>query len=302
MRVRTKVTEKLTPMEFAERQGLEPACLVAIAGPLLGVRVEFSDTPITIGRSTEADITIPSAGVSRTHCRLYRDLGRFVIEDLGSTNKTFVNGVAIEKIVLHDADRIKIGDSVFKFFDEGSVEADYQKQLVDLAVLDELTRLSNRRQFLQQIQQEMAEARRLNQSLALVIADLDHFKPINDRYGHLSGDQVLRAFTETVALALPANASAGRLGGEEFGFLLPDTGLIAAVEIANVWRSKAGAIQHQLRPASHEGDAKSETAAVTASFGVAVLQPNMQIPSDFLRVADFKLYEAKSAGRNRVCG
>jgi len=302
MRVRTKVTEKLTPMEFSERQGLEPACLVAIAGPLLGIRVEFSDAPITIGRSTEADITIPSAGVSRTHCRLYRHLGRFVIEDLGSTNKTFVNGVAVDKIVLQDADRIKVGDSVFKFFDEGSVEADYQKQLVDLAVLDELTRLSNRRQFLQQIQQEMAEARRFNQSLALVIADLDHFKPINDRYGHLSGDQVLRAFTETVALALPVNASAGRLGGEEFGFLLPDTSLSAAIEIAGVWRVKAAALQHQLRPASHQGDAKAETAAVTASFGVAVLQPNMQIPSDFLRVADFKLYEAKSAGRNRVCG
>ena len=302
MRVRTKVTEKLTPMEFAERQGLEPACLVAIAGPLLGVRVEFADTPITIGRSTEADITIPSAGVSRAHCRLYRDLGRFVIEDLGSTNKTYVNGVIIDKIVLHDADRIKVGDSVFKFFDEGSVEADYQKQLVDLAVLDELTRLSNRRQFLQQIQQEMAEARRLNQSLALVIADLDHFKPINDRYGHLSGDQVLRAFTEVVALALPPHASAGRLGGEEFGFLLPDTSLSAAVETAETWRGKAQALKYELRPASHEGDAVAESAQVTASFGVAVLQPNMQIPSDFLRVADFKLYEAKSAGRNRVCG
>jgi two-component system, cell cycle response regulator len=292
MRIRSRVTERISQNSAAERSGgLEPACLVAIAGPLLGTRVELGGAPLTIGRSSESGLTIPHASVSRHHCRILRDSRVFVLEDLGSTNKTFVNGIAIERTELADGDRIKLGDSVFKFFEMGSVEADYQKQLIDLAVMDELTGISNRRHFLAQIEQEIAEARRQNMSLALIISDLDHFKPINDAHGHLDGDLVLKRFAEILVHELPPLGLAGRLGGEEFGVLLPEVSVAQAMEYAQAARQRLEKTTHQLTNAE---------VSITASFGVAMLNDRMQEPSDLMRAADAKLYEAKSGGRNQV--
>jgi two-component system, cell cycle response regulator len=292
MRIRSRVTERISQNSATERAGgLEPACLVAIAGPLLGTRVELDGAPLTIGRSSESGLTIPHASVSRHHCRVVRDNRNYIMEDLGSTNKTFVNGLAITRTQLADGDRIKLGDSVFKFFELGSVEADYQKQLVDLAVMDELTCISNRRHFLALITQEIAEARRQNMSLALVMADLDHFKPVNDAHGHLDGDLVLKRFAELLVEALPPLGLAGRLGGEEFGVLLPEVTVAQAKAFAELVRSKAETTAHDLTKSSVN---------VTASFGVAMLNDAMDDYAGLMRAADTKLYEAKSAGRNCV--
>ncbi len=292
MRIRTRVTERISQNSAAERiGGLEPACLVAIAGPLLGTRIELDGAPLTIGRSSESGLTIPHASVSRHHCRIIRDNRMFVLEDLGSTNKTFVNGLMIERTLLADGDRIKLGDSVFKFFELGSVEADYQKQLVDLAVMDELTGISNRRHFLALITQEIAEARRQNMSLALIMADLDHFKPINDAHGHLDGDLVLKRFAEILVQELPPLGLAGRLGGEEFGVLLPEVSVAQAKAFAESVRKNTESAVHQLSNAHVN---------ITASFGVAMLSDLMDEPTALLRAADAKLYEAKAAGRNCV--
>jgi diguanylate cyclase (GGDEF)-like protein len=292
MRIRSRVTERISQNNAAERaSGLEPACLVAIAGPLLGTRVELDGTILTIGRSSESGLAIPHASVSRNHCRVLRENRQFVLEDLGSTNKTFVNGVAIERAILADGDRIKLGDSVFKFFELGSVEADYQKQLVDLAVMDELTGLSNRRHFLAQINQEIAEARRQNTGLALIMADLDHFKPVNDTHGHLDGDLVLKGFADILSELLPPLGLAGRIGGEEFGILLPENTPAEALQFAEKARAKLASTAHHLARAD---------VAITASFGITMLQEDMDEATQILRAADSKLYEAKNGGRNRV--
>jgi two-component system, cell cycle response regulator len=292
MRIRTRVTERISQNSAAERiGGLEPACLVAIAGPLLGTRIELDGAPLTIGRSSESGLTIPHASVSRHHCRIIRDNRMFMLEDLGSTNKTFVNGLMIERTILADGDRIKLGDSVFKFFELGSVEADYQKQLVDLAVMDELTGISNRRHFLALITQEIAEARRQNMSLALIMADLDHFKPINDAHGHLDGDVVLKRFAEILVQELPPLGLAGRLGGEEFGILLPEVSVAQAKAFAESARKNTERSVYQLSNAQVN---------ITASFGVAMLSDLMEEPTALMRAADAKLYEAKAGGRNCV--
>lgn len=292
MRIRSRVTERISQNSAAERSGgLEPACLVAIAGPLLGTRVELDGSPLTIGRSSESGLTIPHASVSRHHCRVLRENRIHILEDLGSTNKTYVNGIAISRTELVDGDRIKLGDSVFKYFEMGSVEADYQKQLIDLAVMDELTGISNRRHFLAQIEQEIGEARRQNTSLALIICDLDHFKPINDAHGHLDGDMVLKRFAEILVEELPPLGLAGRLGGEEFGVLLPEISVSEAMAYAEQARRALENAKHQLSKA---------VVSITASFGVAMLNDAMQSPSELLRSADERLYAAKAAGRNNV--
>ena len=173
----------------------------------------------------------------------------------------------------------------------GSVEADYQKQLIDLAVMDELTGISNRRHFLAQIEQEIGEARRQNTSLALIICDLDHFKPINDAHGHLDGDMVLKRFADILVEELPPLGLAGRLGGEEFGVLLPEISVSEAMAYAEQARRALENAKHQLSKA---------VVSITASFGVAMLNDAMHSPSELLRSADERLYAAKAAGRNNV--
>jgi diguanylate cyclase (GGDEF)-like protein len=301
MRIRTRVTERVNALPEDQLASQGPACIVAIAGSMLGVRVDLSHATLHIGRSSESGLSIPHPSVSRNHCRVLREEGRFWIEDLGSTNKTFVNGAVVQKAKLNDGDRVKIGEHVFKFFDAGSVEADYQKQLVELAIVDELTGLSNRRHFIAHLGFEIAEAQRAQISpirqhdgqlpLQLVIADIDDFKAVNDQHGHLDGDIVLRGFAQLLLDNLPPLAIAGRIGGEEFGIVIPESSFEDALRFAELIRKKFAAMTHTLERASVQ---------VSASFGVAQLSQEMTEPAHLMRAADEKLYQAKSAGRNQV--
>jgi diguanylate cyclase (GGDEF)-like protein len=301
MRGRGRTTQRVTITETPELSlDAQAACLVVIAGPMLGVKVELGIEPLVIGRSDTAGLTIPHPSVSRQHCRIMFTDRCYWLEDLGSTNRTYINGKAVDKIGLTDGDRIKLGDNVLKFFDAGSVEANYQKQLVDLAVTDELTGLSNRRHFVAQLNQEIEDARRHNVSLALLIGDLDHFKPINDTYGHLAGDKILKGFSELLQNELDAHDAAnearpeslaGRLGGEEFGILLPEVSAAQAFEFAEKLRNAV---------AEKRFDATEEGLNLTISIGVAMLSDFMQTHSDFLRAADKQMYDAKNKGRNQV--
>jgi diguanylate cyclase (GGDEF)-like protein len=341
MRIRTRVTERVNALTEDQLASQGPACIVAIAGSMLGVRVDLSHATLHIGRSSEAGLSIPHPSVSRNHCRILREETSladqatrqtsladqatrqtsladqatrqtsladqatrqtcFWIEDLGSTNKTFVNGAVVQKAKLNDGDRVKIGEHVFKFFDAGSVEADYQKQLVELAIVDELTGLSNRRHFVAHLGFEIAEAQRAQVSpvrrhdeqlpLQLVIADIDDFKAVNDQHGHLDGDIVLRGFARLLLDNLPPLAIAGRIGGEEFGIVIPESSLEDALHFAELIRKKFAAMTHTLGRANIQ---------VSASFGVAQFTPEMTEPAHLMRAADKKLYDAKSAGRNKV--
>jgi diguanylate cyclase (GGDEF)-like protein len=301
MRGRGRTTQRVTITETPEPAlDAQSACLVVIAGPMLGVKVELNAEPLIIGRSDTSGLTIPHPSVSRQHCRIMQIERGYWLEDLGSTNRTYINGKAVDRVALNDGDRIKLGDNVLKFFDAGSVEANYQKQLVDLAVTDELTGLSNRRHFVAQLNQEMQDSRRHNVSLALLIGDLDHFKPINDTFGHLAGDKILRGFAELLQSALDAHDAAnstlpeslaGRLGGEEFGILLPEVTANQALVFAEKLRAAVAAKRF---------NATEQGLTMTISIGVAMLSDSMETHSDFLRAADEHMYEAKNKGRNQV--
>jgi diguanylate cyclase (GGDEF)-like protein len=158
------------------------------------------------------------------------------------------------------------------------------------AITDELTGLVNRRRFLAALDTEIVRARRLGGPLSVVLADLDDFKRINDRFGHPAGDAVLLAFADLMRAHVREVDVAGRLGGEEFAILLPETDLLGAA---------AGA--ERLRQALYERPLELEgrTLEVTASFGVAELAPG-QSADELLRAADAALYRAKEQGKNRV--
>jgi len=165
------------------------------------------------------------------------------------------------------------------------------EELRTLATTDSLTRCMNRRHFMEVLTAEMARSRRYGTGLSVAIFDLDHFKSVNDTYGHLAGDAVLKETVETCSLLLRATDTMARYGGEEFIFCLPGTDLEGAVALAERLRTD---IEASRIPA---GDGRE--IRVTATFGVAAMQGEAT-PEALLDRADVALYAAKDEGRNRV--
>lgn len=291
-RERTQATRAFKLDELKERPHEGPAVLIVISGALLGQRVELDDAEVTIGRSREAGFQIPHEGVSRLHCRVSVDGEGYRLDDLGSTNRTLLNGEPIDSVVLKDGDRIKLGDTVLKYFAAGSLESDYQQSLVARAAFDDLTQLYNRRQFILHLSKAIEVARGRSEPLILALADLDHFKPINDTHGHLAGDEVLKTVSGLLRDSLPARAEVGRLGGEEFAVLLRDHSMAQARDYAELLRAQ---IARTITHTSH-----GLSLQVTCSFGIARWLDSYASHSDLLRAADLALYEAKAQGRNRV--
>ena len=174
---------------------LEPgkACLIVIRGRSVGQILELQKFPAVVGRAPEVELTIDDVAVSRRHAQLEQTSEGFVIQDLDSTNGLFVNGLRVQRQGLHDGDRIQVGTTtILKFCFQDELEASFQKSLYDSATRDSLTGLYNRRFFLDTLDIDFAYSYRNDTSLTLLQLDLDHFKNVNDSYGHPAGDAVLR--------------------------------------------------------------------------------------------------------------
>jgi diguanylate cyclase (GGDEF)-like protein len=159
------------------------------------------------------------------------------------------------------------------------------------AITDELTELANRRYFMETLETELRRAERFNEPLALVFADLDDFKRVNDRFGHHVGDDVLRAFADVVRGRVRAIDLGARLGGEEFAVLLLETDLEGAEALAESLREAMAALEVRV--------VDGESVRVTASFGVAAY-PQTHSADELMTAADRALYQAKREGKNRV--
>jgi diguanylate cyclase (GGDEF)-like protein len=159
------------------------------------------------------------------------------------------------------------------------------------AITDDLTGLVNRRRFIEALDAEVERARSFGSPLTIVLADLDNFKQVNDEFGHHGGDVVLRAFADLIRSHVRDVDVCGRIGGEEFAILLPETDAAGAARVAERMRSSLNEVAIPL----------SDDAAihVASSFGVAQLRAG-QSGDDLLRAADTALYRAKDEGKNRV--
>jgi diguanylate cyclase (GGDEF)-like protein len=257
---------------------------------LLGHQVEIGAAPVTIGRASECTISLPHPSVSRLHCRIWQEDGRFHIQDLESTNRTFLNGKPVTRAELRDGDQIGVGSNAIKFFVGESMEARYHDELIDLAIYDSLTGFYNRRRFQTLLAEELGKAAP-GRRLCLLMLDLDFFKAINDRHGHLVGDQALSSVAQILREQAPSDAVIGRFGGEEFSVLLRDVTLAEAVAIGERMRAAIAA-----RPL----DLRDTTLAVTISIGAAEWAAGEVNPASLLSRADAELYRAKQGGRNRV--
>lgn len=164
--------------------------------------------------------------------------------------------------------------------------------LAELAVTDELTRLYNRRFFDQSLGVEFERGRRYERALTLLLADIDHFKRINDSFGHPAGDVVLANVAQEIAGGIRKSDTAARFGGEEFAILLPEIQGAPGLAVAEKIR---------VRIAESTVEAEGNQLNVTVSIGVASFDGfNRTSPADLLRAADRAMYAAKNGGRNRV--
>jgi diguanylate cyclase (GGDEF)-like protein len=279
--------------ELAARSRRSHPYLLVLAGGNVGqmFRIEAGET--FLGRSTSATIRIDDDGVSRRHARLFQIGEEIQIEDLQSSNGTLVNGEAVRSRPLRDGDKIQLGSTtILKFTYHDMLDESFHQQMHEAAQRDALTKAYNKRYFLDQLEKELAYARRHNTSLSLLMFDVDHFKRVNDTYGHLAGDYVLARLARVVSGTLRAEDLFARYGGEEFCILCRGVPLNHAGVLAERVRQTV-----QSTPFEHEGTAMP----ITISIGVAA-HPELPIETtaQLIAAADEALYEAKRGGRNRV--
>lgn len=190
----------------------------------------------------------------------------FFIRDLGSTNGTYVGDQAIvTPIELNNGDSVKIGSTIFKFIIGSDLESAYFEEIYRLTIIDGLTEIFNKRYFLEQIEKEMSRAKRYRRPLSLIMFDIDFFKRINDTFGHLTGDFVLKKLAQVVKASIRREEIFSRYGGEEFTIIMPESTLDKSVEVAEKIRKT---VERTLF--SFEG----HIIPVTISIGVAEMFDN----------------------------
>jgi two-component system cell cycle response regulator len=270
----------------------DEAVLVVLYGPSLGRRYLLGAREEILGRSAEATIALDAESVSRRHARVTWGDGEFELEDLGSTNGSFVNDRRIDRCRLANGDILRIGGVILKFLSGSDVEASYHEEIYRLTILDALTQVHNKRYFLEFLEREASRASRHETCLALVLFDIDHFKQVNDTHGHLAGDSVLKEIGRRLRPRIRKEDLLARYGGEEFACVLPDTTKAGAGIFAEALR-----ILVERYPVKHA----SVEIPVTISLGVAVTEgPLAYSAVDLIKRADERLYDAKRGGRNRT--
>ena len=292
-----ETTRAITRKSGARPRSDEKPYLVGITGehacrffPLQGLR------ELTIGRTSDCEIPIILDDiVSRRHARVEMlDEGEVRLVDLQSTNGTLVNGREITSATLHRGDRIFLGQqTIFKF----DFFADEERANWEQAAVDALTELMNRGFFDARLAEYFTLHASLERPLSLIVLDVDHFKAVNDQNGHQAGDYALQQVAATISDELDRadiGAIPCRIGGEEFGVIVPSCDEAACARIAEALR---GAVAEAIL------EFEGIPLRITISCGTATLQPrprNYETPEQVHRAADAAMYRAKNAGRNRV--
>ena len=284
---------RIADVQKSSGKSVEYHLLVHVQGTEMG-RVRALDKPtMLIGRATDADIWLSDDGVSRKHARFVRQGGVTVIEDLESANGTFVQGEKVARRVLKTGDQIQLGPSaIFRYSITDDDQRALLEQLYSTSVTDSLTGARNREYLDTLMVSELSYAKRHEHDISFLLFDLDHFKRVNDTFGHPAGDAVLVAVSTAVRGTLRAEDALCRYGGEEFCVLLRSIDLPGAAQLGERIRS----IIQELR-VIHDGHAIPVTASIGCSSRAELLEPSA---SGLVGLADRRLYLAKAAGRNRV--
>jgi two-component system, cell cycle response regulator len=279
---------------LAHRQS---AYLIVIRGGLPGTMLRVGPDDTTLGRSADNSFSLDDMTVSRRHATLRVDaLGLVTITDDGSTNGTFLNGRRIDirrTVSIEEGDRLQLGSGVLlKLVRLDASDEHFQQEMFERTVRDGLTGVYNRSYFLNQVGRLAGRYTAQGVGLAIMMVDVDHFKRINDRYGHVTGDLILREVSSVIRESTRAEDLVARYGGEEFILALPASSPELAAERADRIRMNVGA--RRIRTSGGE-------VRVTVSIGLAYRSHESPIrPMSLIEAADEALYQAKADGRNCV--
>jgi len=270
------------------------AYFIVISGKSVGKMFKITNPEMVIGRATDSQIQLEDEGVSRRHVKvLWGPDGSVRIQDLQSTNGTYCDGVRIDSHLLQDGEKVQLGNAtILKFSYQDDLEESFQRQLYESATRDNLTRLYNRKFFVERLRAEFSYALRHGTPLSLVLIDVDYFKRVNDGHGHPCGDYVLAKLGSVLLESVRSEDVLARWGGEEFGLILracpADHGYLLADRI----RRKVESTKFHFA---------GEDIPLTVSAGFATLQGgNFPTPETLITAADQNLYLAKRSGRNKV--
>ena len=272
--------------------------LLVLSGPQFGEVFDLAPgQELLIGRSPEAQVWIQDEGVSRRHATIVAGSGEARLADTGSANGTWVDGERVREATLRDGTRFQLGaHTTVKFVFSDDLEAEYQRRLAHGALHEPLTGLYNRRHFMDRLAAELAASQRHGHPLALLLVDVDHFKRVNDDFGHLAGDEALKMVAYVLQGAVRKEDVVARFGGEEFVVLERETGLTGARALGERIRR---AVERSRCASDGREIGITVSVGVTVSAGLGQAEPGRSA-EQLLEAADRALYRAKQAGRNGV--
>ena len=296
----------LQPPRFMQRPERQPRdlrpALVFLSAELIAVPIPLEGEEVILGRSLGADVRINDHKSSRRHATISKvfnekiDDHEYVLKDFGSRNGTFLNGERISEVVLQNGDKITIGEHIMRFELLDEIDREYQRQIHRLISHDDLTGLLSSRSFFSELRRESARAKAEGFSFCVLMMDIDHFKNVNDTYGHLTGSKTIEEIGACIMNCVRSGDAASRFGGEEFAAFLLDAeigqAMVAAERIRSTIQSTEFSVMRQGRPVS--------THHVTMSIGISSFPDDSLDPIELVEMADSALYRAKRDGRNRV--
>lgn len=276
-----------------EKNSASEPFFVSISGRDTGKAIPLKNRTLKIGREPECDLVLDSPQVSRFHAEIFWKGSELMIKDLGSTNGVFINGNRITEGPLHNGDKVLIGNQMyFKMVYQDAVDQSYQQNLFKAANTDSLTSLYNKRYFMEALEKEFSYTRRSELPLSLIMIDIDHFKQVNDTYGHIAGDKILKLVGTILSSQTRLENIACRFGGEEFAVILRGATISQAKQVAERIRASV-----QSQKVSNKG----KEISFTVSVGVATFTgKNFNTSEELLARADELLYQAKQNGRNQT--
>jgi two-component system cell cycle response regulator len=290
-RQKTLVTKpRAVEPQKVERQGT----LTVLVGGDVGAVFVLDKATTVLGRDAEAGVSIDDDGVSRRHAQIVLHNGGYEVEDLGSTNGTFVGRERVQgRMRLQDGSRLLLGNTLLRFALQDQIEREASRRIYEMSVRDGLTGVFNRRYFDERLTSEFAFAARHGSALCVLMVDIDHFKRVNDRYGHQAGDMVLRRVAAELRSGIRTEDVIARYGGEEFAILargIDPEGARLFGERVRMMAERAHIVCEDMH------------VPVTISVGLAHNHagPTAQKAERLVAEADAALYGAKQAGRNRV--
>ncbi|MDE0119401.1 MAG: GGDEF domain-containing protein [Bdellovibrionales bacterium] len=283
---------------YAKDHDIYPACLVCLLGPeeLIGRYWAIGNTKevVIVGRSRTCDISIQELSLSKKHLIIRFDgIDKIFVKDQKSTNGTFINDKRIDackEVELRDNSKVRMGNIVFKFLNKGNPEIVSVMESFEKAFYDSLTGVGNKLLFERRAKELFAQSKSYKTPLSFIIFDIDHFKKVNDTYGHLAGDFILKEVIQVSKSCFRSNDIITRCGGEEFCVIM-QAEVNRARDVIEAVRKKIEGFVFSY---------KNQKIKVTISAGVACQQETDKGYKAIYERADQLLYKAKTTGRNKV--